>query len=257
MKSTDVKEVYHADYFLKAVDGYKEFHDFDGKFESLFNRYQRNISLLGLRPSHVLLEFGCGRGEICIFHAMSGGRVTGIDFSSDAIQLAKEKAEELSVSVQFIEGSFDQIDLKKGFYDRILASEFIEHISIEEGKEFFKRAFQLLKPGGKILVFTHPNTLQRRFGYPILRIVSALRGIVLPRIQQDTLDEHYTKYHLNEQNYFTLKSSAQHAGFKNIKIGYDAYFSSSKPVIRFLGAIVMHTFLRHLFLTNLYLLAEK
>ena len=63
-KSTDVIEIYNSEYFLKNVDGCNEFAEFDGKFGSLFPRYQRNIELLHLQPNHNLLEIGCGRGEV-------------------------------------------------------------------------------------------------------------------------------------------------------------------------------------------------
>lgn len=258
MKSTDVKNLYNGDYFLKAVDGCKEFSGFVGTFESLFPRYQRNVDLLGLQSKHKLLEIGCGRGEVCIFHALKGGVAKGVDYSADAINLAREKAASLNVQIEFVESSFDGLRDPPETYDRILASEFIEHISAEEGKKFFKIAFSMLKPGGKLLVFTMPNTLQRRYGYPIQRVWAALHGKRLPKQQDDTTSEHYKFYHLNEQNYFSLKRFARQAGFKKFVIGYDGEGdhsqSKSKRLIR---NIIKFTPFRHILLCNLYLLAEK
>lgn len=261
MKSTDVVQIYNNDYFTKQVDGFKEFKDFNGKFETLFSRYQRNIKLLQLKPEHNFLEFGCGRGEICIFHVMQGGKAKGIDFSQDAIELAKKKAEFLGIhkKVTFIVSSFMDLKDHENLYDRILASEFIEHISKDEGEEFFKLAYRLLKSGGKLLVFTHPNTLYRRYGYPIVRIVNLLRGRRLPRVMDDTTSEHYRLYHLNEQNYFSLIGLVRQAGFTKFTVGYDEEIVDQKihPLKRFLKLIIASTPLRHLFLCNLFVLAEK
>jgi len=138
MKSIDVKEIYSGNYFLNAVDGFREFCEFDGSFDALYPRYQKNVQLLGLLPAHQLLEIGCGRGEICIYHALGGGVGKGVDYSISAIKLAREKALSVQASVEFVVSSFDELGDLPETYDRILASEFIEHISAEEGAAFSK-----------------------------------------------------------------------------------------------------------------------
>lgn len=257
-KSTDVKEIYDEKYFLKQVDGFKEYGDFSGKHHQLFERYRRNISLLDLRKEHSYLEYGCGRGEVCIFHAARGGAVVGVDYSEDAIALAREKAKKLNFSIDFHVCSFSDFPAGENKFDRILASEFIEHISASEGAVFFELAYRALKPGGKLLVFTFPNTLQRKYGYPVFRLIMVLFGRRFPKVQTDMLSEHYKLYHLNEQNYFTLRDNARTAGFSELEIGYDiGYYEKSGFLKNTIKKIVQKSFLRHLFLTNLYLLAEK
>jgi ubiquinone/menaquinone biosynthesis C-methylase UbiE len=258
IKSTDVKEIYDSGYFLGAVDGYREFSAFDGSFGSLFPRYQRNIRLLDLKPHHNLLEVGCGRGEVCIFHALRGGEAKGVDFSADAIRLAIEKAVSLNAAAEFVESSFDSLQEPPNSFDRILASEFIEHVSRQEGRLFFEKAAAMLKPGGKLLVYTFPNTLQRRYGYPIQRVLSALRGKPLPKRQDDMMSEHYRHYHLNECSYFSLTDLALAGGFHAIEAGYDMEESKSRSSVkRMLMTMIKHTPFRHIFLNNLYLVAEK
>ena len=258
MKSVDVKSIYDKKYFLEAVDGYNEFKEFDGSFDSLFDRYKRNVTLLKLKSEHRYLEIGCGRGEICIWHGLNGGNAKGIDFSTDAINLAKLKAEKLNSPAVFLEASFSELLEPNNYYDRILASEFIEHISKNEGQNFFRVAYATLKPGGLLLIYTMPNTLQRRYGYPIYRLWCILKGKRLPKKQDDTLSEHYKLYHLNEQNYFQLRRSAIDAGFSNFIIGYDNEGTKNKSYLKQLILnFIAVTPLRHLFLSNLYMLAEK
>ena len=256
-KSTDVIDIYDKEYFLNQVDGCAKFSEFDGKFENLFPRYQRNVQLLGLEQNHKLLEVGCGRGEICIFHAMRGGLAKGVDYSRDAIDIAKFKASSLALSIDFVTSSFSDIKEECNTYDRILASEFIEHISQEEGEQFFELAHSMLLDGGKLLVYTMPNTLYRRYGYPINRLLNLMRGVVLPRIMEDMTHEHYKLFHLNEQNYFSLQFLAKRVGFKNISVGYDYKIDGDSKFKRLVKNIVNITPLKHILFNNLYLLAEK
>jgi len=214
--------------------------------------------LLDLKPEHKLLEIGCGRGEVCIYHSLNGGESKGVDYSSEAIELARRKAIALEASAVFFESSFDKLCEQESSYDRILASEFIEHISAQEGAVFFKMAYSLLKPGGKLLVYTMPNTLQRRYGYPLTRLLAAFRGQRLPRRQDDTLSEHYKLYHLNEQNYFSLKNFAMQAGFSKIVVGYDARHNRlSGRKNMWIRKFVERIPLRHILFSNLYVVAEK
>lgn len=257
-KSTDVKHIYNEDYFLNQVDGCAEYEYFQGEYDQLFERYRNNLNLLDLKKSHDYLEYGCGRGEVCIYHSLQGGDAVGVDYSEDAINLAKNKSKELKANVNFFISSFSDFNAGQNRFDRIMASEFIEHISIEEGEKFFKLAYDALKPGGKLLIYTYPNTLQRKYGYPIIRLLSLLRGKVLPKIQEDMLSEHYKLYHLNEQNYFCLYKSAKKNKFSKIKVGYDIkYYESSGVIKRKIKKLIFKSPLRHVFGNHLYLLAEK
>ncbi len=258
MNSSDTQHLYTRDYFLRQVDGFKEFSSFAGKFEQLFERHQRNYLLLGLDPHHRFLDVGCGRGELVLAHAHAGGRATGIDFSADAVNLARQKAIDLGLACEFLVGSFAELPTNRTF-DRILASEFIEHVSAAEGQAFFNLAHRLLAPGGKLLVYTYPNRLQRKIGYPLSRwLVRISTGEKLPRIQPDAVGDHHRLYHLNEQSHESLRASARRAGFKRVRVFYDA----DRPPPRTLWGRVFAKFalrgpLRHLFLTHIVCCAEK
>ena len=251
MRSIDVKHIYSDRYYREQVDGCLCFDSFDGSFQSLFERYQKNVQILGLQPNHRFLDVGCGRGEICIYHACQGGESVGIDFSEEAITIALEKSSCCKIPPLFLAGPF-QVMQEFGGFDRILASEFIEHISPEEGNEFMHLAWKALKPQGKLLIYTYPNTLQRRFGYSMLRLHGRIVGFPLPSEQADTLSPHYREYHLNEQNFISLRSLAKRAGFAKYRVTYDM-----PEYCSLLGKLVEVSPLHHLFDTNLVLVAEK
>lgn len=257
MNSADAKHLYTREYFLRQVDGHREFASFRGDPDQLFERYRRNIELLELQPNHRFLDIGCGRGELVLYHARRGGSATGIDFSTDAIELARGKARELGVTCELIVGSFSSLS-KSHTYDRILASEFIEHISADEGREFFKLTRHLLSPGGRLLVHTHPNILQRRYGYPLQRWLTRLTtGERLPARQPDTTSEHFRLYHLNEQSHHSLRAAARQAGFKRVRVFYDTALPPPRTSWGSAFRLLAHRGpLRHLFLNDLVCCAE-
>jgi cyclopropane fatty-acyl-phospholipid synthase-like methyltransferase len=246
------KHLYTETYFLNNATGHEEFKSFEGKYEDLIDKFQMILKYLDLHSTDSLLDIGCGRGELVIYHSLIGGKATGADFSEEAIKLARQKAGELNAGCNFIVSSFENLDEKKK-YDRIVSIDFIEHISAEEGKAFFKKCFSLLNPGGKLLIYTFPNTIRRRYGYRLIRFLSIIKMKPLPKREPDTISEHYKQYHLNEQNYFSLKKMALNENFKKVSVMY--IDESIKESV--LKSILIHTPLRHLFLKGLTLIADK
>jgi cyclopropane fatty-acyl-phospholipid synthase-like methyltransferase len=251
-QSKDVRHLYTEDYFMESATGHDEFRIFKGKFEELIDKFQMVIRLLDLNSDDSYLDIGCGRGELVIYHALSGGVATGADFSEEAIRLATEKADELKADCSFLISSFEALSESLKF-DKITSIDFIEHISAKEGRVFFNKCYSLLNPGGRLLIYTFPNTIRRRYGYKLIRILSIIKGKPLPIKEPDTVSDHYKQYHLNEQSYFSLKKSAKKAGFKKVRV---LYFDSSIKD-SFIKSFLIHTPLRHLFLKGLTLIADK
>jgi cyclopropane fatty-acyl-phospholipid synthase-like methyltransferase len=250
--SKDVRHLYTETYFMENATGHDEFKTFEGKYEQLIDKFRMVINQLNLHQSDRLLDIGCGRGEMVIYHALNGGDATGVDFSDEAIKLAKVKASELKAQCNFQINSFEKIEEEIKF-DRAVSIDFIEHISVEEGKVFFKKCYNLLNPGGRLIVYTYPNTIRRRIGYRLIRLFSIIKRKPLAKQELDTISDHYKQYHLNEQNYFNLRKSAQDAGFRKVSVQYfDLSIKDS-----FLKSVLKSTPFRHLFLKGLTLIADK
>ena len=71
--SKDVRHLYTESYFMDNATGHDEFKIFEGKFEQLIDKFRMVISYLDLNKSASLLDIGCGRGELVIYHALNGG----------------------------------------------------------------------------------------------------------------------------------------------------------------------------------------
>lgn len=250
--SKDVKHLYTEEYFMESATGHDEFRTFNGKFDQLLDKFQMVAELLKLKKTDSFLDIGCGRGELVIYHAITGGKSTGVDFSDEAIKLATDKARELKADCNFIVSSFEKIG-EQIKYDKIVSIDFIEHISVEEGRAFFMKCYNLLIPGGRLVMYTYPNTIRRRVGYKFIRALSIIKGKPMPKKEPDTVSDHYKQYHLNEQSYFSLKKSAENAGFKKVKVQYfDLSIKDS-----YLKTLLIRTPFRHLFLKGLTLIADK
>ncbi|MCW3995547.1 MAG: class I SAM-dependent methyltransferase [Candidatus Bathyarchaeota archaeon] len=60
----------------------------------------------GLIPKGKALDICCGAGTNTVYLAKNGFEVTGIDISRTAVEIAKQKARQANVSVNFLVESF-------------------------------------------------------------------------------------------------------------------------------------------------------
>ena len=120
-----------------------------------------------------VLDIGCGAGRLALFAAAAGARVTALDFSPKAIELAQVVAASLAAPVDGVEfrvGRFEDLDRQ---FDIVLMTEVFEHIETPP-PDTLRQLRALLKPGG-IAVVSSPGfvnargmswmTLQHLFGF--------------------------------------------------------------------------------------------
>lgn len=258
VRSIDVRDVYHQEYFLQRVDGYDQFDAFDGTSAALFDRARRNYELLKIQAGETFLDLGCGRGEVTIAAATAGATAVGCDFSQDAIILAGRKAREIAqkrgqpLRCSFLCGVATDDLFSPNSFDKILMSEFAEHVAPEEFAVILRNTYRWLKPGGRLLVFTYPNRWTRRV-HPFLRIyVRLTQGVDMGRRPEDTLHPDYQKLHLNEQSYISLRRAFLHAGFRRVRVWFDQPADSGR------FSLIKRTLLyRMLFHSNLTALGTK
>lgn len=253
ISSQDSKKLYDEGYYLNYVDGASSYNDFDGSYSKLTKRYKRNLDILNLKSNEYLIDIGCGRGEIVMHHALNKGRAIGIDYSDSAINIARKKARELNINCEFFTSSFEFLETTNENFDVIYCSEFYEHITHLEAKKFLNLAYSKLTDNGRLFIHTYPNTLNRRYGYKLSVIFGKFLGKRLPKVQPETLTPHFYRYHLNEQNIFSLRRDVKNAGFKILSSGYDEEFDGGLLIKN----IFRNKIFKHLFHHDLYLIAKK
>lgn len=100
-----------------------------------------------------VLDIGSGVGTIDFYLATKGKKVTGVEISRRAIELAKENAKffGLDKNLTFIKSTFpSKVPNKK--FDLVIFSEVIEHI--EDDKKALNDIWRVLKPGGYLIITT-------------------------------------------------------------------------------------------------------
>ena len=197
--------LYSEEFFLSCNDGFEEFRNGYG----LSYIKKKILLLLELRPGLKFLDIGCGRGEILYHCEKLGVFAYGIDYSSEAISIAKNVLKHSS-NARIIKSDCTSIPFKDGFFDRILIGDLIEHLSSGKGVRLLKEADRVLKPGGKLLIHTSPNLLFMKILYPF--IMKIVKGKKKEKITQHV--EMQKKVHIHEYHYFSLKRLARTVGLK-------------------------------------------
>lgn len=110
-----------------------------------------------------ILELGCGSGELAVWFALQGARVTGIDVSDESILLAKKRAEENGVASEtnFMACPAEAIPAPSASFDVVFINVSLHHLELEQALAECKR---LLKPKGRFIAvepLTFSKTIQK------------------------------------------------------------------------------------------------
>ncbi len=120
--------------------------------ERLLNRYKtlKNIQNIFLKKK--LLDLGCGGGILSESLAKKGAKVTALDTSRSLIKLAKKRALEKKLTINYQVGEISSLKNKKNKFDIIISLEVIEHVA--NYKIFLEDIFSCLSKNGIIIIST-------------------------------------------------------------------------------------------------------
>jgi 2-polyprenyl-3-methyl-5-hydroxy-6-metoxy-1,4-benzoquinol methylase len=111
-----------------------------------------------------VIELGCNEGDLSGRIAERGLEVTGVDLSEEKIRRAREKHPE----IPFLASDIRRLALSPGSFDTVVLAEVLEHVHAAEGDEMLAVAWNLLKPGGRLIVsvpnedcIPHPHHVRR------------------------------------------------------------------------------------------------
>lgn len=107
------------------------------------------------RPGETVLDLGCGTGIYALELAQMGLQITGIDVSSGMLDVAREKANRLNLAIMFRQGDLGQVDFGSENFDKVISICAMEFFL--DPTDIMRRAFQAVKPGGRMIFATIGN----------------------------------------------------------------------------------------------------
>ena len=135
-----------------------------------------------IQPGERALDVCCGTGDIALALRRAGAEVTGLDFSSAMLEIARRRAAEAGAAVEFVRGDALRLPFADESFDVVTVGYGLRNLSSwEEGLREMRR---VARPGGRLLAldFGKPENGALRalyFGY--LRWVVPLFGRIFCR----------------------------------------------------------------------------
>ena len=135
----------------------------------------------GFRPATVL-ELGCGDGVNAVFMASRGSRVTAVDVSHTAVEMARQKAREAGVEVEFVEGDVFELGLPGQPYELVFDRGLLHHLPVFRFEEYKRLVAERAAPAGHFhLICHHTSTrptlaLDATYGGAMGKLIGYLTG---------------------------------------------------------------------------------
>lgn len=144
----------------------------------------KSLSISGINCDERILDVGCGTGELTLLTARKvekKGVVIGIDASFPMIRIALKKKRKASSSAFFLLGLAEELPFSNGFFDLIIFSLMLHHLSLNGKQKALKEAQRLLKPGGRLMIidFDKPSKEWFKFIYFSLWLIPKIRENVM------------------------------------------------------------------------------
>lgn len=103
-----------------------------------------------------ILDIGCGTGILAAKLAKKGGEVTAIDLSPQMLDIAKNRAQSLNLTIDFVNQPMQGLEGHTDVDVAVIPIDSLNYvIEKEEVGETFKRIYKALRPGGLLLFDVH------------------------------------------------------------------------------------------------------
>jgi len=108
-----------------------------------------------LKPGERLLDVGCGTGGVTIPAKKRiglNGPVSGIDPSPEMIEVARKKAKNAGLEIDFRIGVIESLPYADGSFDVVTSSLMMHHLPYDVQQKGLTEIYRVLSPGGRILI---------------------------------------------------------------------------------------------------------
>lgn len=164
----------HASHWWDKSGEFKPLHEINPLRLAYINQ---KVPLTG----KTVIDIGCGGGILSESMAELGAKVTGVDMSEAALNVAKLHLHESHAEVEYVLTTAENIAAERsGQYDVVTCLEMLEHVP--DPASIIKACAELVKPGGHVFF----STLNRNLKAYLFAIVGA--EYILKLLPQHTHD---------------------------------------------------------------------
>lgn len=135
----------------------------DRYFDDLSDSQYIDKFLAALPPRGRVLDVGCGPGIFSKYMSKKGFDVTGIDFSTEMLKIARNRVPK--VKFQFMD--MRKLDFPQNFFDGLLVAYSLIHIPSAQTLKTLGGFFRVLKPGGTLMVIALVGEPDRTVDEPL------------------------------------------------------------------------------------------
>jgi ubiquinone/menaquinone biosynthesis C-methylase UbiE len=116
--------------------------------DELFKRHL--VESAGIKPGQDVLDLGCGTGTLTLMLKQSAPRahVTGLDGDPAILAIARRKADDAGLCVQWDEGMAYALPYLNRSFDVVVSSLVIHHLATDNKRSAFREVHRILRPGG-------------------------------------------------------------------------------------------------------------
>lgn len=215
-------EAYDEKYYLGGYSVEEFMQRQDDVAKSDRARLEKTFTLadqkVGIKPGKVILDVGCGRGELLVRCAQRGARIIGFDLSDTALKISKQMVAlfldaHQRKHVEILRTRASRLPFTNSSFDILFMADIVEHLNPTALTDALKEAHRVLKQGGYLIIHTQPNRWAYNIGSPLNRLAKNLfLGERLPLKQARREDE--LLLHINEQSPVSLAKVLRETRFR-------------------------------------------
>jgi ubiquinone/menaquinone biosynthesis C-methylase UbiE len=137
--------------------------DFAAVAERISESGRLVVERAGVAPGMDVLDVACGTGNATIPAAQAGAQVTGLDFAPGLLDIARERAADAMVEIDFVEGDAQALPFDDASFDRVIST--FGHMFAPDHERTAGEMKRVLRPDGVISVacWTPEGSIGRMF----------------------------------------------------------------------------------------------
>jgi SAM-dependent methyltransferase len=182
------------------------------------HRVGRILDVAALKKGEYVLDLGCGIGTFTFNSARYTNLCIGVDYSFESLKVARKINERFPDDLYgrryFVCADAAKLPFKEGCFDKIIAADFLEHLTKNQKISIGYELNRILKQNGIFIALT-PN----KISIICQRLNAALRKLFFNENEQFVVN-FLTASHIGELTPFGAKKLCRGMGFCKMKFFY-------------------------------------